>query len=114
MESLLLKIARAVLEAVLAKITEQITRIEREVVESVRNNYQDVINGVWVGPDAESFKSEVSSKVIPALERLVGAGSGQIPRMRDGILKAEEAIQQADKRVSDMVATLDGQFRQIF
>jgi len=113
MKSVLLHLARRMLNDALAEITTHINSIQQKVTQELENYLKQVIDGCWRGEDAEQFKSEIQSFVLPRLKEIADGG-GIIPRMHTGIENAAQVIERADQRMSQLVGNLNETFSKIY
>ena len=104
----LLKIARAVLEGVLDEIANQ-GRILEAIEDAIRGNYLPSVSS-WIGEDADAFRGEVETRLLPAIVELIAAIFG----MSTGVSSAHEIMQTADAQCSGQAENLADVFRNIY
>ena len=109
LKKLLLKIARRVLQQVLATIQQQINIVQQQVLEYLMN-YVNQTDSMWRGDDADVFVAEFKGQVAPVLQQLVGATTNTY----NGIQQAADRIDAADQKVANMVDDLVNDFTAIY
>ena len=110
MISVLIRIARAVLKMVVQQLMQQFNLLQEEVMAPMRQMVQQVTDGVWIGEGANAFVEEVSSLMIPG----VGKVADDVDFFRNGLMKAEEIMDNADNQAASKVGGLLGVFQGIF
>jgi hypothetical protein len=95
----LLRLARAVLDGVLSKLTQQLNVVQDEALSPLRMIVQAVTGGVWIGKGADAFVEEISSLMIPG----VGQVADQISTLSSNITFARDVIDRADEEVNQIV-----------
>jgi uncharacterized protein YukE len=110
LKSLLLKIARKILQEVISTITKQMNIVQQQGEEVLRGFTKTIMDGAWVGPAADEFVDELSNMVIPK----VNTTHSSINNLVRGIERALNTIEQADKTAADMVGDLDSLFSKIY
>jgi uncharacterized protein YukE len=105
----LLTLAHAILDGVMGEVNKQIQSMENEVMSPLQNFVKEVAGGVWQGPDAEKFMSDVSN-LVPKIQESHQFTSS----FATGIVNAAQQIVQADAKAAQQVADLVGQFSKIF
>ena len=109
--SVLLKIARAVLAAVIDTMNKQVGIVQQQAQEPLEGFVKQVMGGIWKGPDADKFVSEVQKLVVPKVQETHTA----IHALRGGVERAAEVIVNADRNAANnMISELDRQFADIY
>ena len=67
------------------------------------------VQSAWIGGDADEFASDVSRKLIPAMNNLIAAIAGT----NVNIAKATDVVDQADRKVKGLADQLAGIFKKI-
>lgn len=99
--SLLIKLARAVLQSVMSQVANQLKVIQEQVLAPSRSTIQIVVDGVWRGKGADAFVEELSSVMIPG----VGLIGDKITELSNNVNNACEIIDRADESVDRLVRT---------
>jgi len=97
--SILLRIAKAVLQQVLQGLMQQFNVVQEQAMAPMRAMVQAVTGGVWIGQGADAFVEEVSSLMIPG----VGKVGNNITKLRGDLEHARDVMDQADADVSRLV-----------
>jgi hypothetical protein len=98
-ESMLLHMARKVVEQVLEKLSQLLNKVQDEAALPIRAAIQQVVNGVWVGRGADAFVDEVSNLVLPGIGR-VGTS---IQGLHTNVQSARDVIDRADEELNGLV-----------
>jgi hypothetical protein len=104
--SILIRMARKVLEGVLSQLTRQVNILEDMALSPMRTIVNSMTDEVWRGEGAEAFKEEVSGLFIPG----VGRVSEHITSISSSISFAMDVIDRADEEVSKKTLTLGDLF----
>jgi WXG100 family type VII secretion target len=104
----LLCIARSILEGVLDEVAGHKRTVE-DVDNSVRSSYVPLVAS-WIGEDADAFRDDVNTRLLPAIARLIAAILG----MSNGIIRAREIIEETDNRCVGLAEDLAGTFKAIY
>jgi hypothetical protein len=110
MRSVLLKLARRVLEQVLNEVNRQVNRVEQEILQQMRNLITQGFDDVWRGEDADQFKEKVNNQAIRQAEGVVTITVST----HDGLVRAADVITRADQRVAQLVENLNNTFGRIY
>lgn len=108
--SILIRIARQVLNTVLSQLSQQFDVVEDQALNPMRMIIQQVTNGVWVGQGANAFVEEVSSLMIPG----VGQVGANINTIAGNLRFAVDVMDRADEQVNTMVNGLGDIFDGIY
>ncbi len=108
--SILLKLARQVVESVMGQLMQQFNVVQEQALSPMKAMVEQVTSGVWVGDGADAFVEEVSSIMIPG----VGQVGDHITKMHSDIKFAVDVIDQADAQVNSLVNGLGDIFGGIF
>jgi len=103
----LLRIARAVLQSVLATIMKQMNIVEG-ISKEISGRYIPLLDS-WQGEDADAFRAEIQQVVLPLIMALVGSILG----IQTGINDALTRVDETDKKCTSYVDDLANQFRAI-
>lgn len=99
--SALIRMARAVVQSVLAQLMQQFNIVEDQGLQPMRMMVQQVTDGVWRGQGANAFVDEVSSLMIPG----VGRVGENIQTVHSNLDRAVNVIDTADSQVNQMVSS---------
>ncbi|NIM94890.1 MAG: hypothetical protein GTO18_14410 [Anaerolineales bacterium] len=102
------RLVRAAVAQVMGTIMQQVNLIE-EILSEV-SGYGSVLEGSWIGDDADAFVSEINSRLIPQVRGAIASVGG----MHVGIARAVEVIIAADRKARGMVRDLEDVFDGIF
>lgn len=108
--SVLLKLARKILEQVLNEVNKQTNRVQQEVMEQMQKYITQGFDDIWRGEDAEQFKEKVSRMAIPQAQSVIGITTGT----HDGLIRAAEVVTRADQQVAQLVSDLNNKFSSIY
>jgi uncharacterized protein YukE len=108
--SVLIKIARRVVEQVQSDLMKQIQRVESEAKQPIRAMVEQVVGGMWIGKGADAFVEEVSSILVPG----INVGQQQMETMNTNIGTALDIMDQADSQVNQLVNGLADMFGGVF
>jgi uncharacterized protein YukE len=106
----LIRVARAILQTVLSKLTQQVNEVAEQALSPMQAMIRQVVGGVWTGEGADRFVEEVSSMMIPG----VGQVMDHINLMNTNLQRASDIIEEADRRVQGMVNSLGDIFDAVF
>mgnify|MGYP001082351902 CR=1 FL=1 len=95
----LLRLARQVVESVLAQLMQQNNVVQNMALAPMRAMVQQVLGGIWRGDGANAFVNEVTQMMIPGVERV----SDTITKLNSNVRFAQDTITQADQKVSRLV-----------
>ncbi len=108
--SILLKLARQVVESVLGQLMQQFNAVQEQALSPMNAMVEQVVGGVWVGDGADAFVEEVSSLMIPG----VGQVADHIMTLNNNIKFAVDCIDRADEQVNSAVNSLADLFGGIY
>lgn len=98
-KKLLMRLARKVLNGVLSQLKGLLSMVQDMAMAPMRQMIQQVTNGVWRGNGANAFVQDVSSKMIPGVEKVAATLTG----MGNNLTFAQGVIDRADDEVSKLV-----------
>jgi len=109
MDNLFLSLARAILDGVLGEITKQLNVVDTQVMSVLQGFVKDVVGGMWQGPDADAFVSDLNGLLpkVQDVHQRTGAFS-------TGIFNAAAHIFATDQAASNQVADLVNIFSKIY
>ncbi len=110
LKSMLLKIARKVVESVLERITQQLNVIDDQIYRFVDQAIQTIVSGAWQGDDADRFVDEMRSLSIPKIHEL----RDTIQQTGQSLSSALDVIDQADEQARTLVDNLADTFRAVY
>lgn len=108
--SMLLRFARQVVANVTTQLNQQFQIVEQMAMAPVRAIISQVSGGVWKGEGADKFVQELSSIMIPGINR----SGTQITTFNKNLQHAVQVMDQADQQVSSMAKGLGDLFGAIF
>jgi uncharacterized protein YukE len=97
--SILLRIAKAVLQQVLSGLMQQFNVVQEQAMAPMRAMIQAVTGGIWIGQGADAFVEEVSSLMIPG----VGKVGNNITKLHKDLEHARDTMDRADSDVKNLV-----------
>lgn len=97
--NLLLRMARALVEQVIAQLAQQLNIVEDSALNPMRAMIQAVTGGIWIGAGANAFVEEVSNLVIPGVTHV----GEHITTMSTNTQFARDVIDRADEEVDRLV-----------
>lgn len=100
-QSALIRMARAVVQSVIAQMTKQLSIVEEQAFNPMRAMIEAVTGGIWRGEGANAFVDEVSSLMIPGVGRVME----HISRTTSNVETAVEVIDRADEEVNRLVSS---------
>ena len=106
----LLRFARQVVLNVMSQLTQQVSVIEDQAMNPMRQMIHQVTNGVWIGEGANAFVEEVSSMFIPG----VGRVAETINIVNSNLNHAIDVLDQADQQVTALANSLGDLFSNIY
>ena len=107
LESVLISLAKRVLENVLSQLNQQLQIVQEQAQAPLRMIIQKVVGGAWKGRGAEAFVEELSSLMLPNVEKVAES----ISTTSTNIVNARTRIEQADEAVARLVhSRLDDKF----
>ena len=109
MDDILLSLARAILNGVLDEIGKQLNVVETQVTNVLQGFVKDVVGGMWQGPDADAFVSDLNN-MLPKVQDVHQRTSA----FATGINNAAEHIIATDQQASNQVSDLVGIFSKIY
>lgn len=98
-KSVLMAIARAVLQGVISALAKQVARVFEEVTNPMQAIIKMVTDGVWRGQGADKFVDVISSMIMPGIDD----SCQKIDRMKNNLGTARDTIDQADADAEGMV-----------
>jgi hypothetical protein len=106
---LLLRVAKMVVQQVMQGLTQQLNVVLEQAYNPMQAVLEQVTGGVWKGVGADAFVEEVSSLELPG----VGLIGDQIRGFQANLQRAEEIMEEADKKANQAVRGVDEIFRRI-
>jgi uncharacterized protein YukE len=106
---MLLKVAKAVLQQVLQGLDQQLNTVLEQAYNPMQGALEQVTSGVWRGVGANAFVEEVSSLHMPG----VGVVGDQIRGLQANLQRAQEIMEEADRKANQSVRGVDEIFRRI-
>lgn len=110
MISMLIRIARQVVQNVLSQLMQQFNVLEEMVRSPMQNMVNSLVDPVWKGDGANQFKEEVSSLFIPG----VGAIGSQVKTVHGNLQRAVDVMDQADQKAQQIAQQVGDVFGAIF
>jgi uncharacterized protein YukE len=107
--SLLLRVAKMVLQQVMQGLGQQLNVVREQAAAPMQAAIEEVTGGVWRGVGADAFVEEVSSLELPG----VGVIGDQIGSLASNLQRAQEIMEEADKKANQQVRSIDELFRRI-
>lgn len=105
----MLRIARAVLQSVIQRMTEQINIMDQQAKSPINQMIQEVAGGsIWRGKGAQAFQDEMF-KAVSSLTRIIGASE----RYRNNIQRAADTVDAADVKCRSLADNLRSTIEQI-
>lgn len=108
--SVLLKLARKVLEQVLNEVNKQTNRVQQEILDEMQKYITQGFDDVWRGEDAEQFKEKVMRTAVPQAQSVITFNTAT----HTGLINASDVVTRADQRVSQLVSDLNNTFSRIY
>jgi len=108
--SMLIRIARKVVESVLSQLTQQMNIVEQMAKAPMQAIIQQVVGGVWIGKGADAFVEEVSTLMIPGANNI----TQHIGTFSRNLHNAMDIMTQADSQVGNIIGGLNDIFGGIF
>lgn len=99
MSNFLMRLAKQVVEGVLAQLTQQLNVVQNLALAPIRAIVQQIVGGVWRGDGANAFVEEVSSLVIPGVGRVAETITG----LNTNIRFAQGVMEHADQQVNRLI-----------
>lgn len=107
-QSMLIRMARAVVQSVIAQMMKQFQVVEEQAFNPMRAMIEAVTSGIWRGEGANAFVEEISSLMIPGVGRVME----QISTTATNVRNAASIIDRADQEVQRLVGSrLNDAFR---
>lgn len=103
----LIRIARAVLEQVIAGIFKQLNIVEEQIQAPIQRFMQEVLGGMWRGRGADEFIRTISEEVLPVIAEILTLITGFNGNIRTAVTIMDEADQNCRNRVSALRNTID-------
>lgn len=107
---LLMKIAKAVLQQVLQGLQQQLKVVEDAAMAPMRQAIEQVTGGIWRGVGADAFVDEVSNISLPG----AGVVRESINTFHGNLIRAEEIMEEADKKATQQARQVIELFRRIY
>ncbi len=104
-----LKLVKKVVEAVMSEITKQVNRVQNEVLGEMTKMVTSGFDDVWRGEDADQFKEKILKMAVPQAEGIIGI----VTHTNSGLQKAMDLIDNADKKVNQIVSDLASEYAKI-
>lgn len=101
MKSILLRLARMVLESVLKQLAQQLNRVLEQALNPIQQMIQQVVGGIWIGDGADAFVNEVSQLVVPGVTK----SGNHISTLSTNLQSARDIIERADEEADRLVKT---------
>ncbi len=105
----ILKLVKKVVDSVLSEITKQVNRVQNEVLQEMTKMVTSGFDDVWRGEDADQFKEKILKMAVPQAESIVGICTST----STGLQQAMNIIQNADKKVNQIVGDLASEYAKI-
>jgi phage-related protein len=99
LKSILMRLARAVLQNILSQLAQQLNIVQEQAMNPVRQIIQSVTDGIWIGEGANAFVDELTSVLVPGIDRV----SGRISTLSSNITRAQEVIDRADGEIDSLI-----------
>jgi uncharacterized protein YukE len=103
----LMRIARKVLEGVIAKLASE-KRIIQELLEKIRGFFP-ILRDAWEGDDSEKFIDDVTQRLVPEVVKLIAAVGG----IQTSIMKSLDVMDNADTKSASSVQNVRDAFSKI-
>jgi len=107
-ENALLKMARALVQQVLAGIAAEKNKLQSQVKEQLDSFMKAMVSEVWVSPDADTFKNDLS-KLIAGVDDILGI----VQRVDSGVQNGMACIDKADNTAMAKIQALNNTFSKI-
>ena len=91
--------ARSVVDNVLQQLAQLINNVREQAARPMQTMLQQVTDGVWIGEGANKFVEEVSSILIPSINKV----TEHISTTSTNVQNAREIIDRADEEVDKLV-----------
>lgn len=98
-KSILMRLARKLLQSALNQLQKQFNVIDDQVLNPLNKIVDIVSGGAWIGEGANAFMDELKDLVIPKVTKI----GTEIDVTKTLVTKAEDIIVQADERVAQLV-----------
>ncbi|MCA0351301.1 MAG: hypothetical protein LCH85_04835 [Chloroflexi bacterium] len=98
MKSLLMRLARKVLESVLQQLMQQFNVIQEQALAPIKQIIATSVSS-WEGEGAEKFREELTNLMTPQITRI---GTG-ITNYHSNLKKASDLIDRADSTARNLV-----------
>lgn len=95
----LLRFARKILDGVLSQLTQQLNIVQEMAMAPMRLMIQQVTGGVWRGNGANAFVQEVSTLMIPGVDKVAKTIGG----VSNSLKFATSVIDRADEEINKLV-----------
>jgi hypothetical protein len=95
--------------AAIAMLNELIGRVLKEVLEPATSLVGSPLDAIWRGDDADLFKRKVLQGLVSILTSVAGYGNATV----DGLNRAMELINNADRQGASAVGELNNLFSNI-
>lgn len=105
----LLRFARKIVEGVLGDLGRQLNIVQELAYKPMQMMVQTVVGGAWVGKGADAFVQEVSSMMMPNVNKIAET----IVKTQKNIQHACDVMDRCDKQVRSKVNGLSDVFSQI-
>ena len=106
----LMRLARKVLQNVLSQLTQNLNVVQEQAYSPMQAMVQQVVGGMWIGRGADAFVEEVSSIMMPNVNRI----SDNITTTSRNIMNAMDVMDRADEQVNTAVNALGDLFGGIY
>lgn len=97
--SILMRIARAILQNVLNQLNQLFQQIEEQAMNVLKAIVAQVVGGVWVGKAADAFVQEVMEIAIPGATKV----QSSVGNFGSGISKAQEIMDNAEQAATNLI-----------
>jgi WXG100 family type VII secretion target len=103
-----LQFQRAIVQELMGTIKKQHSTAN-DIMSQVKG-YGPMVQGAWIGPDANEFVADIARKFVPAMTELMLAIAG----INVNLTKATETVDQADSKAKSIVSNLADTFSKIY
>lgn len=108
--SILIRIARQVVESVIQTITQQVNILQDAITNPLKTIVQAVISGAWKGDGATRFAEEMGNEVIPQLLNI-----GNVTTTFGGtVRRSVEILNQAEAKATQQAQQLYDVFNNVY
>jgi len=97
--SILMRIARAILQNVLQQLNQLFQQIEEQAMNVIKAIVQQVVAGAWIGKAGDAFVEEMMQIALPGTQNI----QSSVGNFGNGIKKAQEIMDNAENQAMNII-----------